>query len=167
MIKFTKLSLIAIVFTVAAVSITTTVSAQKYRTAADTVKLNKEYGDVTLSIARLNADLIEEQNKTLGYQNKSASTAQAAAVSARDSKGTAATATDGNVKDAHTAMKQAKDANNRAKDAKNAREDEANNVKKIANINDKIVKKQTVLTGLAQQKAAIIEELHVTAAPKS
>jgi len=167
MIKSNKLAFLAIVFTIATVSITQTASAQKYRTAADTVKLNKEYGDVTLSIARLKADLIEEQNKTLSYQSKTASTAQSAAISAQDSKGTASTATNGNVKDAHTAMKQAKDANNRARDAKNARDDEADNLKKIKDINEKIAKKQTLLTLLAQQKASIIGELQVSAVPKN
>ena len=161
--KFNTIKSLAVTFTFSAILLTQTVFAQKYKTAADTVKLNKEYGEITLDIAKLNTNLIEQQNKTAGYQSKATSTASDAVSAAQNSKETAATATDGCLSDAKAAMKQARKANNDANDAQNAKNDEANNVKKINEINDKIAKKQAVLTDLAQQKAAILSSANLTA----
>jgi hypothetical protein len=156
MIKFKTIKLIAGAITFSAILFTQSAFAQKYKTAADTVQLNKEYGQVTLDIAKLNANLIEEQNKTSGYQSKSASTARNAVSSAQYSKETASTATNGNLADAKTAMKQAKKANNKANDADDAKNNQANNGKKIEAINEKIAKKQAILDDLARQKADIV-----------
>lgn len=132
------------------------VSAQKYKTAADTLMLNKEYSSVSLDIAKLNIKLVEKKNKIAGYESKSTSTAQDAVTSAKDSKATAATATNGNLDDAKRAMKQARKANNQAVDAKNAMDDQNDNVRDIRDLNEKIEKKQMKLAELDKQKAAII-----------
>jgi len=164
MINFNTFKVLACVFTFGSICLfTQTASAQKYKTADDTVKLNKEYGEVTLDIAKLKAKLVEEKNKTYGYQTKSTSTAQDAVSSAQYSKQTAATATDGSVSSAKKAMKQAKKANNQANDAKDAKEDQEKNVRKIADLQEKIEKKQAVLTDLDKQRADIM--LRLTPAP--
>jgi hypothetical protein len=163
MTKFNTTKSLAVTLTFSAIFLTQAVFAQKYKTAADTVKLNKEYGEVTLDIAKLNSNLIEQQNKTAGYDSKATSTANDAVTAAQNSKATASTATDGNVGDAKAAMKQARRANNDANDARDAKNNQANNVKKINEINEKIAKKQARLTELAQQKAAILATLPVAA----
>jgi hypothetical protein len=132
-----------------------TATAQKYKTAADTLKLNKEYSDVSLDIAKLNIKLVEAQNKTKGFQSNSINTAQDATNSAQLSKTDASTATDGNLGDAKTAMKEAKKADHEAKDAKNAKDDENENVKTIKSLNGKILEKQQLLADLDKQRAAI------------
>lgn len=154
MIKFKK-QLAFSVFGLCVFAITQTASAQKYKTAADTLKLNKEYSEVSLYISKLNIKLLEAQNKTSGYQSKSSSTAQDANSSAQQSKSDATTATDGNLRDAKTAMKTARKANNRAKDAKSAKDNESDNVREIKKLNEKIAEQQAVLTKLDKEKAAI------------
>ena len=161
--KFNTIKSLALTFTFATL-LTQTVFAQKYKTAADTVKLNKEYGEIALDIAKLKTNLIEQQNKTAGYESKATSTASDAVYAAQNSKETAATATNGNLSDAKAAMKQARKANNDAKDASNAKNNEADNVKKINEINEKIVKKQAVLADLAHQKATILSKSNSTLA---
>jgi len=158
MIKFNTIKMAAGVFIFGAMLLTQSVFAQQYKTAADTIKLNIAYGKATLEIARLNADLVKEQNKTTGYQSKSATTALDAASAAQGSKATADIATDGNANDAKIAMKQAKKANNDAKDARNAKANETDNTQKIADLNDKIAKQQFELNELARQKAFIIAQ---------
>ena len=163
MIKFktTKLVTVAIAFT--AILFTQTVFAQKYKTAADTVKLNKAYGEVTLDIAKLNTNLIEEQNKTPEYDAKSASTEKNAISSDEYRKETASIAANGNLDDAKTAMKQARKANTEAKDAREAKNNQASNLRKIDDINIKIAKKQAELVDLNGQKADIITKMPVFA----
>jgi len=167
MIKFNTIKMTTGVFTFAAILFTQAAFAQQYKTAGDTIKLNIAYSKATLELANLNADLVKEQNKTAGYQSKSATTAMDAASSAQGSKQTAATATDGSAADAKTAMKQAKRANNRAKDAKNAKSDEADNSKKIADLNEKIAKKQFEINSLAKQKADIMAQQSPAAPAKN
>ncbi len=135
-------------------------SAQKYATPADTVALNKEYGEVTLDIAKLNTKLITQQNKTAGFESKKVSTAENAVTSAQDSKKTASTATNGNLSDAKKAMKQAKKANSQANDAKDAREDQVDNVEDIKDLNEKIAKKTEKLVELDKEKAAIMARIN-------
>jgi predicted nucleic acid-binding Zn-ribbon protein len=161
--NFNTTKLIATAITFTAILFTQTVFAQKYKTAADTVNLNRAYGVVTLDISKLNSDLIEEQNKTPDFNAKSALTAQNAFSSAEYSKQTNSIAMNGNLDDAKTAMKQAKKANNQAKDARNAKNDQVNNLKKIDRINEKIAKKQAELVDLNGQKADIITKLPVFA----
>jgi hypothetical protein len=154
MIKLKQQAILS-VFALCIFAITQSASAQKYKTAADTLKLNKEYSDVSLDISKLNVKLIEAQNKTNGYQSKSSSTAQDATNSAQQSKTDASTATNGNLGDAKIAMKAAKKADNQAKEAKNAKDDESDNIKTIKKLNDKIAEKQEILAGLDRQRAAI------------
>lgn len=166
MIKFKTIKVVAFAITLTAIFFTQSVSAQKYQTATDTVKLNKEYGDVNLELAKLKANLIEEQNKTSGYQSKSTSTADDAAISAQRSKETASNATDGNEADAKAALKQARKASNQAGDAQDAKNNQTNNGNKIEALQEKISKKQAALDDLAKQKADILAGLSNTAQVK-
>ena len=59
MIKLQSTTVMLFAFALGILCFTNCASAQKYRTAADTFKLNKEYGEVTLDIAKLNSKLIE------------------------------------------------------------------------------------------------------------
>ena len=98
--------------------------AQKYRKMSDTVKLNKEYAEISADLSKLNSKLIAEKSKTAGYQSRSLSTANDAEASAQDSKDQASKATSGNTNDTKKAVKEAKKANRQANDAKDARADE-------------------------------------------
>lgn len=167
MIKLNAIKLLAGALTFGAILLSQTVFAQKYKTAADTVKLNKKYGETKEELTKLNSNLIELQNKTADYQSKVTSTTNDAVTSAQNSKETASTATDGSLSDAKKAMKQAKKADNKAKDEKEAKSDEANNVRKIAEINKEIGKKQAVLDDLAQQKADILNRLAASTSLKT
>lgn len=166
MITFKPINVLACAITLTTILFTQSVSAQKYKTAADTVKLNKEYGEVNLELAKLNASLIQEQNKTSGYQSKSASTTEDAVASAQRSKETASTATNGSEADAKTAMKQARKASNQAGDAQDAKNNQANNGKKIEAFQEKIAKKLAILADLRKQKADILARLAGTTPDK-
>ncbi len=163
MTKFKTNKLVAVAITFTAILFTQTVFAQKYKTTADTVKLNKAYGEVTLDISKLNTNLIEEQNKTPDFQAKSNLTAQNAISSAEYSMQTATIASDGHFADIQAAMKQQKKANIEAKNARDAKNNQADNLKKIDRINEKIAKKQAELVDLNGQKADIIDRLPVFA----
>jgi hypothetical protein len=86
MIKYNKTRIMLSAFTLCTFAFAGSAFAQKYKTAADTIKLNKEYSGVSLDIAKLNYKLIEAKNKTEGYKSKSASTAEGASMSAQKSK---------------------------------------------------------------------------------
>ena len=53
MIKLQSIAVMLCAFTLGTIGVTGTASAQKYATPADTVALNKEYGEVTLDIAKV------------------------------------------------------------------------------------------------------------------
>ncbi|RYE17567.1 MAG: hypothetical protein EOP45_15575 [Sphingobacteriaceae bacterium] len=78
-------------FAVTTTAFVSSVSAQKYKTAADTAKLNKEYSELTTDVAELNAKLAKDQGKTADYQSKVSSTQQDALSAATASKDQAAT----------------------------------------------------------------------------
>src|ERR1700733_4838758 len=79
--------------------ITTVAHGQKYKTMSDTTRLNKEYGEISLEVAKLNTKLIEEKNKTADYHSKTSSTAGDAVATAQASKDQADVATSGNTTD--------------------------------------------------------------------
>src|ERR1700712_760017 len=76
------------------------VYAQKYKTAADTVKLNKEYVEVSNDIAELTSKLTVAQNDLPGYQSKAAEAASTAQNTANESREQASKATNGDLGDA-------------------------------------------------------------------
>jgi len=160
MIHVNTIPVLACVLTCTAFLFNSSAEAQQYKTASDTTKLNKEYGQITLDIAKLNTKLIAEKNKTVDYQSKSSSTASEAVTSEQKSKDQAQTATDGSTTDTEKAVKDAKKANRDANDAKDAVKDEKDNQKKIGELTTQIDRKQKELADLDSQRAVIMGSLN-------
>lgn len=136
--------------------ITTAAHAQKYKTMADTTRLNKEYGEISLEISKLNTKLVEEKNKTADYHTKTSTSATDATATAQASKDQADVATSGNTTDTKKAVTDAKEADKKANDAKTAISDEKKNNKKINELTAQIDQKQKLLRDLDSQRAAIL-----------
>ena len=131
---------------------------QVYRTAADTVKLNKEFTEVSNDIATLSAQLTIAQNNMPGYQSK-AKTAESNAQDAAETSSTeAAKATGGSVKEARKAKRKSKKAYHEAKDARSANNDVGNQDDKIASLTGQLAEKQKRLQQLTDMRASIIAE---------
>ena len=143
-------------FFLTALFITTAAHAQKYKTLADTTRLNKEYGEISLEISKLNTKLQEEKNKTADFHSKTSSTAGDAVATAQASKDQADVATNGNTSDTKKAVSDAKAADKKANDSKDAIADEKKNGKKINELNAQIEQKQRLLRDLDSQRAAIM-----------
>jgi len=135
---------------------TTVAHGQKYKTMSDTTSLNKEYGEISLEISKLNTKLIEEKNKTADYRTKTTSTAGDAVATAQASKDQADVATNGNTTDTKKAVTDAKEADKKANNAKNAVSDEKKNNQKIKELTAQIDQKQKLLRDLDSQRAAIM-----------
>ena len=143
------------VLTTALMMLCIAASAQKYKTAADTVKLNKEYADVQKDLSTLKDKLDKANGKTSDYQAKVASTSQDATSAAGASKSQAATATNGNMSDIRKEAKMAKKAKNDADDQKDAQNNVKSNQKEIKKLNGEIDKKQKRLSELDTMRASI------------
>jgi hypothetical protein len=129
---------------------------QKYKTMSDTTRLNKEYGEISLEMSKLNTKLLEEKNKTADYHSKTSSSAVDAVATGQASKDQADVATSGNTSDTKKAVIDAKEADKKANDAKNAVSDEKKNNKKIKELTAQIDQKQKLLRDLDSQRAAIM-----------
>jgi len=136
--------------------VTTVSYGQKYKTMSDTTRLNKEYGEISLEISKLNTKLLEEKNKTADYHSKTSSSAGDAVATAQASKDQADVATSGNTTDTKKAVTDAKEADKKANDAKDAVSDEKKNNKKIKELTAQIDQKQKLLRDLDSQRAAIM-----------
>ena len=134
----------------------TAVQGQKYKTMSDTTRLNKEYGEISLEISKLNTLLIEEKNKTANYHSKTSSSAEDATATAQASKDQADVATNGNTTDTKKAVTDAKEADKKANNAKDAVSDEKKNIKNINKLTAQIDQKQKLLRDLDSQRAAIM-----------
>jgi hypothetical protein len=143
-------------FILTALFITTAAHAQKYKTFADTTRLNKEYGEISLEISKLNTKLQEEKNKTADFHSKTSSTAGDAVATAQASKDQADVATNGNTSDTKKAVADAKAADKKANNSKDAIADEKKNGKRIAELTAQIDQKQKLLRDLDSQRAAIM-----------
>lgn len=143
-------------FILTALFITTAAHAQKYKTMDDTTRLNKEYGEISLEISKLNTKLQEEKNKTADFHSKTSTTADDAVTTAQASKDQADVATNGNTSDTKKAVKNAKEADKKANDSKDAIADEKKNTKKINELTAQIEQKQKLLRELDSQRAAIM-----------
>ncbi len=144
-----------IIFVFMAILTSATVTAQKYKTPADTIKLNKEYLDVTNAIADLSAKLNQAQNELPGIRER-AGEADAKAQNAADhSSDRADKATDGNVKDAKKAKRSAKTAYKKAKTSRSADANVISQEKKISRLSAELERKQKRLADLNEMRAAI------------
>ena len=130
-------------------------SSQKYQSASDTVKLNKEWVDVSNDIARLTSELTIAQNNLPGYHAKVDGAVSDAQTSAQKSSDQAYKATNGDLGDAKSAKKKAKRALNDAEDASNAKNKADDQQKKIDKLTEELQKKQKQLAGLEEMRTNI------------
>jgi len=149
--KQTKFFLLAGMLLVSA----STVYSQKYKTAADTVKLNKEYVEVSNDIAELTSKLAIAQNNLPGYHTKAREATSDAQSSASASSEQASKATNGDLGDAKSAKKKANRAYDNAQDAKDANNKVKDQDKKIAKLTSQLQKKQEKLRELDDMRVAI------------
>ena len=129
---------------------------QVYKTATDTVKLNKEFTEVSNDIADLTAKLTIAQNKMPGYQSKAnaaESNAQDAAVNS--SVQADKVATEGSVKEARKAKRNSKKAYRKAKGARSANNDVGDQDDKIASLTGQLAQKQERLRQLTAMRESI------------
>ncbi len=131
------------------------VFSQKYKTAADTVKLNKEFVKVSNDIADLNSKLTIAQNNLPGYHTRADEANVDAQKSADASSRQAEKATSGDIGDARSAKKKARKAFNRADDAKDANKKIKKQEKKIAKLSAQLEKKQKRIQELEEMRIAI------------
>jgi chromosome segregation ATPase len=143
--------LFALLFTMASFS----ASSQKYRSASDTVKLNKEWVDVSNDIAELTAKLTIAQNNLPDYHARAGEATSEAQKSADESSQQAWKATNGDLGDAKSAKKKAGKALDRAEDARDADKKIKSQDKKIAKLSDQLAKKQERLKELEDMRLFI------------
>jgi len=149
--KQTKTILLASLLIITA----STAYTQKYKTAADTVKLNKEYVEVSNDIAQLTSKLTVAQNNLQGYHTKAGATTSDAQSSANASREQASKATNGDLGDAKSAKKKADKAFSNARNAKDADNKVKDQDKKIAKLTSQLQKKQEKLGELDDMRLAI------------
>src|SRR4030095_5822286 len=97
-----------------------TAYTQVYKTYADTVRLNKEFIEVSNDIASLSAKLTIAQNNMPGYQSKARTADSDAQNAAINSSVQADKATEGGVKAARKAKRNSKKAYREEKEARPA-----------------------------------------------
>ncbi|RYZ56484.1 MAG: hypothetical protein EOO14_12275 [Chitinophagaceae bacterium] len=130
-------------------------AAQKYKSASDTVKLNKELVKVSNEVAELTAELTIAQNNLPGYVSKAAQAKTDASVTAQQSSDQAYKATNGDLADARSAKKKAKKALNDAEDVSDANDDTSKQKKKIDKLTVQLQKKQRALLELEEMRTTI------------
>ena len=129
--------------------------SQKYTSAADTVKLNKEYVEVSNDIAELTSKLSIAQNNLPGYNSKAGNAVSDAKSSMKESSEQASKATNGDIGDAKSSKKKANKALDDAEDAKDANNKVSNENKKIAKLSARLKEKQDKLQELEVMRTAI------------
>lgn len=139
------------------VSIIISISAfsQQYRTAADTVKLNKEYLSVTNSISELTSKLAIAQNNLPGYVKRADNAASNASDMAMTSSEQSSKAAGGDLRDAKKAKRKAKQALHEAKHAKAENRKVGAEEKYIERLKNELQKKQERLQELETMRANI------------
>ncbi|MFZ1305993.1 MAG: hypothetical protein WAT20_14010 [Ferruginibacter sp.] len=135
------------------------VFSQKYKTAEDTVKLNKQYVNLQNDVTELNAKLTIAQNDLPGYQSKVNSANDDAVDAAEASSDQANKATNGNVKDAKRAKKKANKAYGEAKDLKAAKKKLSKHENQITRYQLDIKKKQEKIADLDLMRVAIFSKI--------
>jgi hypothetical protein len=131
------------------------VLAQKYKTGADSIKLNKELVEVNNDIAELTAKLTIAQNNLPGYYSKADKAVLDAQGTAQKSSDQASKATNGDLDDAKSAKKKAKKAANDAEDADDAKGNAKDQEKKIDKLMSELQKKQKKQRELEDMRTTI------------
>jgi len=135
--------------------------AQKYKSPADTGKLNVEYAKVQNNIADLTAKLNTAQSGLPGYQTKAVNAGNNAQTAAATSDTSATKARSGNLQDSKDAKKNADDAYNRAKDARTANDNVGKQNEKIRKLTDDLKEQRQRLKDLDVMRAAIYAQIPV------
>ena len=130
-------------------------ASQKYKSASDTTKLNKEWVETSNEIAELTAALTIAQNNLPGYVSKAAKAKIDAQATAQESSDQAYKATNGDLGDAKSAKKKAKKALNDAEDAGDAKDNTKKQEKKIDKLTAQLQAKQKTLQDLEDMRTAI------------
>jgi chromosome segregation ATPase len=129
--------------------------SQTYKTAADTVALNKEYARVSSNIANLSAALTKAQNDLPKYTRKSDKASSDAQSTASATADKASNATTGGVKDARRAKKEARRSVKDAIDSRRADNDLDDQNKKIRRLTADLAKNQDRLKELDAMRARL------------
>ena len=129
--------------------------SQKYKSASDTIKLNKELVELSNDVAELTSRLTIAQNNLPGFNSKAAQAVTDAEGTAQKSSDQAYKATNGDLGDAKSAKKKAKKALNDAEDAADAKDDVSSQERKIDKLTTELQKKQKKLDDLVQMRTAI------------
>lgn len=132
-------------------------NCQKYKTADDTIKLNKEYLKLVADTAGLRREIEEGETDLQKYRSVYESKQKLALESAEASSKQADKATDGDTKHAKKAKKLAGDAYDDRKKADDAKDDIKKQEKKLAKLNKQLTKKTERLQELDKMKAAILQ----------
>jgi chromosome segregation ATPase len=133
--------------------------AQKYKTPADTGKLNAEYVKVQNNIADLTVKLSDAQSGLPAYKTKAVNAGNDAQTAAAASDTSSSKATSGNLQDSKDAKKSASDAYDKAKDSRSANNDVGKQNEKIRKLNDALKKQRQRLRDLDQMRAAIYAQI--------
>jgi DNA repair exonuclease SbcCD ATPase subunit len=133
--------------------------SQKYKYAADTVKLNEQYLKLLNEKADLNARLAIAQNDLPGYQAKINAANNDAVDAASASSNQASKATNGKVSDARNAKRKASKAYNEAKDLEWAKKRLSKQEDKITRYQLDLKKNQERIADLDIMRVAIFTKI--------
>ncbi len=139
-------------------TISTLSYAQKYKSSADTGKLNAEYVKVQNKIADLTTQLATAEGNLPGYQTKATNAGNTAQTATATSDASSSKATSGNLQDAKDAKKSANDSYNSAKDAQTANNNVGKQNEKIRKLSDELKKQRQRLKDLDIMRASIHEQ---------
>jgi hypothetical protein len=144
-----------------AVLLTISVSsyAQKYKSPADTGKLNVEYVKVQNNIADLTAKLATAQSGLPDYQTKAVNAGNVAQTAAATSDTSSSKATSGNLQDSKDAKKSADNAYDKAKDARKANNNVGKQNEKIRKLTDDLKEQRQRLKDLDIMRASIYAQI--------
>jgi len=149
----------SLVSTLVLLTLTISVYAQKYKTPADTGKLNAEYVKVQNNIADLTAKLSDAQSALPSYKTKAVNAGNDAQTAAVTSDSSSSKATSGNLQDSKDAKKNASDAYDKAKDARSANNNVGKQNEKIRKLTDDLKKQRQRLKDLDVMRTAIYAQI--------
>jgi chromosome segregation ATPase len=129
--------------------------SQKYKTAADSVNLNKEYVNVSNDVAELTSKLAIAQNNLPGYHSRTDEAVSNAKSTAIRSSEKASNAVNGDIGDARKAKRNAKRALKDAKQAQHVNNKEEDQNDKIAKLTSQLERKQQRLEELEAMRTDI------------
>ncbi len=146
--------------TIVLLALITPAFAQKYRTPADTGKLNAEYVKVQNKIAEITAKLAEVQGNLPEYQTKAVNAGNTAQTAVQTSDASASKATSGNIGDVKDAKNDANEAYDKAKDAQSANKNVGKQNEKIRSLTRDLTKQRQRLKDLDVMRAAVNAQLY-------